>query len=341
MRLSRREFFKLVGGLGAASLVSFTKVQEALAGHGDPRVIWLQGQSCSGCSVSLLNSIYYTTADDLLLNTINLEYHSTLIAAAGDLAWEGVKLHPNIHELKHFQSQWLKTGENLDFDLNNDREVNLLDYAKLCNQGFILVVEGPIPIEANGHYCDVGGKTMLEAFQILGRDADHIIAVGCGCYGGIPAAAPNPTGALGAADALQHLGISKPVVNIPGCPVHPDWIVGTLAYLLANGNPPPLDAQNRPADYYGDDNNQKIHPNCPRRGNQNPRAQYLGESGCLEDLGCKGKYTFSDCPLRKWNSPAKDTYGVNWCIGSNNVCIGCVQPDFPDGMTPFYTLDNE
>ena len=51
MRLSRRDFLKLAGAVGVASTLPIVTLEKALAGNGDPRVIWLQGQSCSGCSV--------------------------------------------------------------------------------------------------------------------------------------------------------------------------------------------------------------------------------------------------------------------------------------------------
>ena len=56
MQLSRREFLKTAAAVTVAT-VEFAKVQEALAGNGDPPVIWLQGQGCTGCSVSFLNSV--------------------------------------------------------------------------------------------------------------------------------------------------------------------------------------------------------------------------------------------------------------------------------------------
>jgi hydrogenase small subunit len=335
MQVNRRDFLKLVGGLGAASLVSLTQVEQALAGNADPRVVWLQGQSCSGCSVSLLNSIHYTTIDDLLVNTINLEYHPTLIASAGELALESATLHPSKGELREFSAQWLQNGE---FDLNQDGRVNFVDYALLARQGFILVVEGAIPFGGAGTFCYVGGEmTMVEAFERFASDATHILAIGCGAFGGIPAATPNPTNSMGVTDALGELQISKPVVNIPGCPAHPDWIVGTIAYMLTEGTVPPLDTHNRPAQYYGDISNQRIHVSCPLKGQQN-MAQQLGEYGCLEELGCKGKIVYADCPSRKWNSPAEGANGVNWCVQCGSPCHGCVEPDFPDGMSPFYNL---
>ena len=56
----------------------------------------------------------------------------------------------------------------------------------------------------------------------------------------------------------------------------------------------------------------------------------------MEFLGCKGKHTHSDCPIRKWNAGDANRYGVNWCVEARSPCLGCVNPNFPDGMSPFY-----
>jgi len=119
-------------------------------------------------------------------------------------------------------------------------------------------------------------------------------------------------------------------VNVPGCPPHPDWFVGTVAGVLLNGLPGPeeLDEHKRPKAFYG----KLIHENCPRRAyfEEGKFARKFGDPGCLNELGCKGPVTYADCPLRLWN------HGTNWCIGSGGSCIGCVEPGFPDLLAPFY-----
>lgn len=342
MRFTRREFLKLAGAVGVTTALPLGTIQKAFAGNGDPRVIWLQGQGCSGCSVSLLNSVNLTTVDDLLINHINMEYNSTLIAAAGDLALtNAMGVHPSPSELTAFSEQWMSTGDGMKFDLDGDGNVNLIDFARLCAQGYILVVEGAIPTGSDGKFCSVGGEmTMIDAFSQLSSNADMIIAIGtCAAYGGIPAASPNPTNAMGVTDALSHLQIDKTVINIPGCPTHPDWFVGTVVKLLA-GQTVDLDSKGRPSEYFGDISSQKIHAKCPFRPSKwpdgVPMAAQIGDFGCLEDVGCKGKETWADCPILKWNSPAQGENGVNWCIGARTPCHGCVEPEFPDGMTPFF-----
>ena len=217
----------------------------------------------------------------------------------------------------------------------SDGKVDLIDFAALCNQGYILVIEGAIPTGASGHFCHIGGEmTMIEAFDRFSEHADSIIAVGtCAAFGGISAASPNLTNALSVKGALSYLGRTKPFVNIPGCPMHPDWFVETVVNLLA-GNDVPLDTDKRPLQYFG----KKIHGDnkCPYKGLE--EVHNLGEQGCLQAIGCKGQDTYADCYSRKWNNPGQGQAGVNWCVAARTPCQGCTQPDFPDGMMPFYDL---
>lgn len=302
MLISRREFLKYctatAGALGltASGLI---KLQKVLALEGAPPVVWLQGQCCTGCSVSLLNTIHYTTIDDLLLNTIDVEFHPTVMAGAGDLAVSAAE-------------------------------------AAYDAGGYVLVVEGAIPTGENGRYCYLWpGMTALDAVQAFSEKAAFILAVGtCAAYGGMAAGAPNPTMARGVSEIVS----GKPVINLPGCPAHPDWIVGTIVHLLTYGGAPSLDSDGRPRNYY----QSKVHSECPNKTRfheKNLFATELGEVGCLYKLGCKGKETSSDCSMRKWNSGAVGACGVNWCIGGRTPCQGCTEPGFPDEMSPFYTLE--
>ncbi len=300
MELTRRDLMKATAavagamGLHASGLV---KLQEAFgleASAGGVSVVWLQAQSCTGCSVSLLNSIYYTTVDDLLLNSLDLDFHPTMMAAAGELAVGAAE-------------EAYQKGD------------------------YILVVEGAIPIYERGAYCTLWpGTTALAGVRRFATKANFILGVGtCACYGGVIAGAPNPTGARG----LGMRFARKRVINIPGCPAHPDWIVGTIAYLMTYGQPPELDKYGRPKEFF----EKKIHGElCPYKGQQETRV--LGEGGCLKALGCKGPKTKADCHLRLWNAGGLDQVGVNWCMGSGAPCIGCTEPTFPDGMSPFYKL---
>jgi len=268
--------------------------------------IWIAGASCSGCSVSLLNSAS-PTIKNLLIDQVvpgkhvNLRFHATVMAGQGEPAVEVM-----------MDTSAAKRGE------------------------YLLLVEGSIPTGEGGRYCEVGeleGKhvTMQDAVAELAQNALAIISIGtCASFGGIPAGAPNPTQAVSVMAFLKEKGISKPIINVPGCPPHPDWIVGTIASVMLKGLPSPadLDPVLRPKAFYG----KLIHENCPRRPyfDAGQFARHPGEPGCLYELGCKGPVTYADCPLRLWNN------GLNWCIGAGAPCIGCVEPGFPDKLQPMF-----
>ncbi len=269
-------------------------------------VVYLQTSGCSGCAVSLLNSASPTIKNVLIDQIvpgvhINLRFHPVIMAAAGELAIEAME-----------------------------------DTAKQKKGEYVLVVDGAVPMAADAVYGAVGerdGKpvTMLQRVTELARDSLAVIALGtCASFGGIPAARPNPTNAQPVSKVLESEGIDKPLINIPGCPPHPDWFVGTVAGIILNGLPAAddLDDLLRPRAYYG----KLIHENCPRRAyfDEGKFAKKFGDEGCLYELGCKGPITYADCPLRRWNS------GTNWVIGAGAPCNGCTQPEFPDQTAPFY-----
>jgi hydrogenase small subunit len=272
--------------------------------------IWLQAAGCSGCSVSLLNtanpSIKNLLIDEVLPGKhINLRFHLTIMAGAGA---------PVIEVMEDTSQQ--KGG------------------------AYILIVEGAIPTAKGGIHGVFGerdGKpvTMLSWVEMLAKDALAVIALGsCAAFGGIPAAHPNPTQCRSVGEVLQAKGIKTPIINIPGCPPHPDWFVGTLAGILLSGMPngEDLDEYRRPKAFYG----QTIHENCPRRAyyDENKFAKNFGELGCNYELGCRGPITYADCPLRLWNN------GVNWCVGCGATCIGCTEPGFFD-ISPLYEKVSE
>jgi len=299
--VSRRTFLKTVTGTAAGIGISqmfnpalVLAMEKALENH---PVLWIQGQGCTGCSVSLLNSVEPSIAD-VLLKVISLQFHPSVMASEGETAMK-----------------------------------NLYEIAEKYKGKFSLAVEGAIPVAADGKYCIIGEIdhkeiTMVDVVKDLGAKAGSVLAIGaCAAYGGIPAAEGNVTGATGVMDFFKTAGIKTPTVNIPGCPPHPDWIVGSIAHLLTKGVPE-LDEYGRPVVFYGEN----IHDNCPRleQYEEGELSEKLSDpKGCRMDLGCKGPDTYADCYKRKWNS------GMNWCV-DNAVCIGCVEPGFPDATSPFY-----
>jgi quinone-reactive Ni/Fe-hydrogenase small subunit len=177
-----------------------------------------------------------------------------------------------------------------------------------------------------GKYLRIGpkGETGLGLLQKCAKDAALILSVGsCAFDGGVVAAAPNPTGAVGVSEALGR----EDIINLPGCPVNPINIVGTLLSYLMFEELPALDTFNRPLWAYGG----RIHDNCERRGHYElgEFVQRWGDAGaqkgwCLFEMGCKGPYTHANCPTMKFNQ------GTSWPVQAGHGCMGCVEMGFFD-----------
>lgn len=288
MKLTRREVLKLWGASAAGISISQMyglEIAETLAhAAANNSIIWIQGASCSGCSVSILNTVEPCIAD-VLVDVIQLHYQPTLMAAAGQTA---------------MGAMW-----------------------DAAEEPFYLVVEGAVP---DGPYCGIGEDehgteiTMLDAVEDLGANANAIIALGtCAAHGGIPKAYPNPTGAQGVKDILDVADVDTPLINLPGCPTHPDWFILTLLHVLEEDDLPALDEDLRPTAFFGE----TVCENCPLDKDGNC-ARHFGDKGCLRNLGCKGRETKADCPLGLWNN------GTEWCVGVGSPCIGCTHKEFPD-----------
>jgi hydrogenase small subunit len=195
--------------------------------------------------------------------------------------------------------------------------------------GYILAVEGSIP-EAMPEACKLGEVPLENRLIKAAKNATAVVAVGaCAAFGGIPAAEGNSTGAMDVPEFLKKKGVSTPVIRIPGCPSHPDWIVGTLVHVIKFGLPA-LDRLQRPKVFFGE----ILHDQCPRFDDYEREnfATTFGEDGCFFRLGCVGPNTHSDCSLRLWNS------GTNFCINAGMPCTGCASPEYARHKNfPIYT----
>lgn len=299
MSLSRRDFLKIMGGTTAALafpgvlLQGCKKAIEKASAR--TQVIWIQAQSCSGCSVSLINKMNPDIVP-VITEYISLNFHQTIMGGTGHVA------------------------------------VNVLeDAVKKQRKDYVLIVEGSIPTK-DASFCTIGevnGKHVpaRKWIEDLGRNAVAVVAIGtCATGGGVAGALPqagsqrgiNPTGAV----PLDQIITDKKVINVGGCPPHPDWMVGTLLYVLLKGEIPPLDEQNRPLMYYGT----PVHEKCNRLPDylKGKFAKEWGDEGCLYTLGCLGMDSGCDIPTRKWVG------GINSCTESGAGCIGCTENVFPD-----------
>ena len=267
--------------------------------------VWFQASACSGCVVAVLNGVA-PNVRDLIVDQIapghhvSLKFQPTIMAGAGKVA------------------------------------LDILAATEASQEGYLLVIDGALPTAANGLFGraaarDGGESTMHRRALELAEKASAIVAMGtCAGYGGMHAAAPNPSGCISVKEALAQAGIEKPLVTVAGCPPHPDWFTGTVGHALLFGWPSEddLDVVGRPKRFFG----RLLHDLCQRRGDFEAHkfAKAPGQPGCLYELGCKGPWTHADCPEREFNG------GVNWCVKAGSPCHGCVEPFFPDVASPIY-----
>lgn len=294
--ISRRDFMKFCTVVSTTMGLAPTfapKIAEAITTAPRPPVVWLSFSECTACTEALLRTTY-PWIDTLLLDTISLNYHDTLMAPAGDAA-----------------------------------EKSLSDTLAKYPGKFLCVVEGAIPTAANGAYGMMWSHTFLDLAKMVCPKALATISFGtCSAYGGVPAMAPNPTGAKSVKDAI---GIKT--LNIPGCPPNPVNLVGTLVNYLLFGKLPALDTLGRPLFAYGN----TVHAQCPRRSHfENGEFAPSFDSDearrgfCLYELGCKGPETYNNCPMVRFNM------STSWPVQAGHPCIGCSEPGFWDKLSPFY-----
>jgi hydrogenase small subunit len=297
--VSRRDFLGFCGVMATALALpgkAGAQIAEALQTREKPTLVWLEFQDCAGNTESFLRAGRPTVAE-ILLDSISVDYHETIMAAAGHQA-----------------------------------EANLEAVVREKKGAYLAIVEGSIPTGAGGAYCTIGGRSAHDIAREVCGGAAATIAIGtCAAFGGLPAAAPNPTGALSVADAVPGL---EHLINLPACPANAENLAALVVYFLTFQRWPPLDRYRRPLFAYG----KSIHDNCERRAHYDA-GQYVEQWGdpghrrgyCLYKMGCKGPVTYQNCPNVRWNG------GTNWPIGCGHPCIGCAEPDFWDKMTPFYS----
>lgn len=272
------------------------------------RLLWLQAICCGGETVSLLNA----EQPDVL----------TVFDLLGvDLVW-----HPTFSRLQGEEYNALLEG------FTSGREA--LD---------ILVVEGALPLGEGKRpraFSPIK-QGVAEEVAELARVARYVMAVGtCACFGGVVCGKTKPIrttglqftrdgrGGLLGGDYRSQEGL--PVVNVAGCPAHPDWLTGTLTDLaLARLREDELDRYGRPRAFYS----KLAHHGCPRNEYYEFKASATeyGQQGCLfENLGCKGTQCDSDCNERLWLSRTGS------CPRGGFPCLSCTSPTWPDGVVPFF-----
>jgi hydrogenase small subunit len=348
LRITRRDFLKYCSvaagalGLSAGTMMKLDNaLAKTVANDGLP-VVWISGAACTGCTVSLANSRFYTTVDDVLFNYIDLRYLDTLMATAGAQV-NGVQVE----------------------------EANSVRYAQTTytTLPYVLAVEGGIPAGvpvggARGEFCKIGelvpGDTNSTMLNVTRKFAGHsnclaVLAIGtCSSFGGIPGAKGNPTdcrgllyrgtdkrkGALNDSVLEGYGGVTnatlatKPVINISGCPPHPDWIVGTIAHVIDTMGSsiqnvlagdytavlnalPSLTNYNRPADYGYKQYQCNAGP-CPWRYNNSATRANNNNNSLIDEPDYNSRYPQGDSRAlgrNKWKGQDQGCLGILGCKG--------------------------
>jgi hydrogenase small subunit len=325
--VSRRDFMKYCGSVAALlgmSEMYAPQIASAIElGATYSPALWMAHGLCTGCTESMAQ-IGKPDVPTIVLDLLSLNYWETVMAASG-----------------------AEAEANVEKTLTEDKGK------------YILIIEGSVMEGFEGNAFRVAGKTGLEELDKMIPDAAAVIAVGsCAVDGGWVAGNPNPAGATGVSAYCAKKGYKTPVVNLPTCPVNPEWIVAVLVQVLLEGalaTPESaakflgtLDTQGRPKMIYGS----PIHDNCPRRGRfENGQFVKFGSPTqaadeaagfCLYEMGCKGPQTYTNCPLVRWNR------SISWCVEGGSPCIGCGTADalkggsgnWVDASTPFLSRSN-
>ncbi len=319
--VSRRDFIKYCSYLAATMGLTEAAVPQVAAalekGAKLKPALWLNGGGCTGCTESMAQ-VETPDVATIVLELLSLNYFETIMAAAGEQA-----------------------------------EKNIADTIEKGN--FLLIYEGSVMTGEDGNTLLVNMHKGTDILKEAASAAQAVISVGaCAVDGGWVAAHPNPAGAMGVQAFLAQEGIATPVVNLPCCPMNPEWVVTTLVQwlIVAEDDPATFLAtaplvQKTYSDYltgakvtlnypaYVVDST--IHDNCPRRGHFE-NGNFVSEFGseeealgyCLYKVGCKGPQTFTQCPVTRWNR------SVSWCVNSGGPCIGCGGLNWVDNNAPFF-----
>ena len=281
---------------------------------------WLAGMSCDGCTISV-SGAGEPSLEDLLLGRVPglprvILYHPVLAIEAGD---------------EFMRNYALAAEGKLDAPYVLILEGSAVDDSLIQGPGFWTGM-GARPSHEDGTQV----ISVMEWIDRLAPGAAASIAIGtCATWGGIPAAAGNPTGAMGLMDYLgknYRSAFGLPVINIPGCAPVGDNFTETVAMILhflqGAGPLPEFDELGRPAWLF----RHTVHNRCVRGGyyEEGVFAQEYGDPECLVELGCWG-------PVVQCNIVERGAVRHHGgCMSQGGICIGCTMPGFPDKFSPFY-----
>jgi hydrogenase small subunit len=258
------------------------KIAQALESAKRPPVVWLEFQDCCADTETFLRASNPSVAT-IILELISLNYHETIMAAAG-------------HQAEALLEQTVQEG------------------------GYITIVEGSIPTKDNGVYCCIGGRSAVDIVNEVAGNAAAVITVGaCATWGGWPSSRPSPTGAKGVRDVVKGV----PIINLPGCPHNVVNSVATIVYYLTYGSLPDTDHIGRPLFAYGKrihDNCERRGHFDAGQYVETWDDDASRKGWCLYKMGCKGPETYMNCPTVRFNDGTNWPVGAgHGCVGCAEV----------------------
>ena len=289
-------------------------------------VFWLAGMSCDGCSIAVTGATN-PGIEGLLLGIVPampkvILHHPVLAVASGE---------EFVEPFKHAAAGLLSDPYVVVF------EGSVADERIAARTGGYFSAMGMEAMSGEAGHGDVKHPVPTATWlHRLAPGAAATIAIGtCATWGGVPAAAGNPTGSMSVMDALgkdYRSAFGLPVINIPGCaPVGDNFtetVFAILLFLQGLGPLPAFDALGRPAWLFG----KTVHQGCTRAGyyEEGTFAHHYGDPECLVEIGCWG-------PVVNCNIVERGAINhMGGCMKAGGVCIGCTMPGFPDKFAPFY-----
>lgn len=263
-------------------------------------VLWLQGGACSGNTMSFLDAQEPTVIELIVDFGINILWHPTVGLEIG-------------HQVNDLMKDCISGKTQLDIFVFEGT-----------------VIQGPNGSGKMNYFAD---RPMKDWVRELANAAQFVVAIGdCATWGGIPAVPPNPSESTGMQFHKRKKGgflgekfVSKgglPVINIPGCPAHPDWITQILVAISTGRIGDVLiDDFHRPKTFFTD----FVQTGCPnvRSFAEKLDGGFGKRGGCLfYEVGCRGPMTHASCNRILWNRQASKTR-------VNHPCLGCTEPGFP------------
>jgi Ni,Fe-hydrogenase I small subunit len=249
MAITRRQFVTRMGALAAAmglGQADMSRISEALAYGswtgtlGKPRVVWVHGQECTGCSTSLLS--IYEAADGIAVEGTGITTGAALNLAGDPLALLGGAAHSTFSSLENqpdgncvniadvvveiVDLEYHETVQTMGGDLAYQWLYDFINSASNTDP-FVLVVEGALPARTNTgawtdtgtavSWCSIGmndaGTAEHDTAEVVAAlavkaNCAAVIGIGqCATFGGYPACkAPLSAATAGFNSALAQTG---------------------------------------------------------------------------------------------------------------------------------------